>query len=71
MDVSLYAMQIIEDMTLLKRNQVASGCTRDYVVHIDLAGRLGRFASPFALGRTCSYLSPNFEDRCVMICDVA
>lgn len=26
---------------------------------------MGRFASPFALGRTCSFLSPNFEDSCL------
>jgi hypothetical protein len=50
---------------------VAAAFSGDYILCIDLAGRLGRFASPFALGRTCSYLSPNFDDRCVTSCDVA
>ena len=48
-------MQIVEDMSRQRRIEVASASVGHYVIRIDLAGRLGRFALPFALGRTCSY----------------
>jgi len=54
-------MQIVEDMSRQCRIEVASAFYGQYVIRIDLAGRLGRFALPFALGRTCSYLSPKIE----------
>ena len=41
--------------------EVAWALQGHYDCCIDLAGRLGRFALAFALGRTCSYLSPNVE----------
>ena len=57
-------MQIVEDMLRQSRIEVAWTSEGHYVTRIDLAGRLGRFALPFALGRTCSYLSPKIERRC-------
>ena len=54
-------MQIVEDMSRQCRIEVASAFYGHYVIRIDLAGRLGRFALPFALGRTCSYLSPKID----------
>ncbi len=48
-------------MSRQQRNEVASAVYGHYVRRIDLAGRLGRFALPFALGRTCSYFSPKIE----------
>ncbi len=51
---------------LPKRIDVASASSRDYPITIDLAGRLGRFRLAFRARGARSYLSPNFEYRCVM-----
>jgi len=52
--------------------EVAAGIAADYVISIDLAGRLGRFRLAFRdVAHAFLPLSPKFEDRCGMFCDAA